>query len=682
MLFSQFRCRTIHAFLCALALGAAANATSKTYYVDPVHGNDSDDGLATAQGGGTGPLATVQRAVDVALPGDVILLRGGVYRPPVANQKDPGKYWQVVNTQKSGRPGKPITIAAFPGERPILKASLRVTGWVQLPDRDDDGDATNDLASLGFDVTQASGHVWRKTGWQCDEKGKLLLSNGWSYFTNPQQVFISDSETADGIALFQVSWPTSETTNPVDRFPYDPAKPSGNQAMYQGWKGVLTDLSNKDVVKAYNILEPGQERHFGFFYRDSKNGADIPDESVIYLWLPTGVDPNAKVTEVSVGRAILWAVDYFHLRGLTFRHNNSVAWQGMYAVLVGAGCLVEDCDVQYCDFTGLGLGQNSRARSCVVSWCGNTGFGMGRFSTLSESRISFCNYRNFVVGFHCGGMKIGHGAEDEAFQGPHGTVIENNEFDHNWGPSIWHDYVDEEKAPPITIRSNHIHHNVGYLRRERTGAGSETTMTRAMPQILVEASNGAIIHHNLIEANSTFTIGLIGAEDCQVFNNIIKDNNCDLAGDGRHPWDCFVLQQNNYPALNKPNGLSLDVAAGRTRPKKPLRGNRVFGNVFYNNVGVEAILCADLNEPKAAPPIVYDNYVDYNIYASVEPEQLRWKPTGTFAKWQEAGYDVHGAVVPLERLAFLKDIRSAADVAAFVHEAAKVIGDERSILDE
>lgn len=145
----------LHGMLAAATLltsiGSVFAATN--YYVDPVNGNNSNTGLSVGTGT-NGPFRSVQKAVDVASPGDTILLRGGVYRTPTENGN--GEYRQVVRTTKSGTPTAPINIVPYMSEKPILKASERVTGWEEIVE-------TNDLMSLGFDADAARHHVWRRT---------------------------------------------------------------------------------------------------------------------------------------------------------------------------------------------------------------------------------------------------------------------------------------------------------------------------------------------------------------------------------------------------------------------------------------------------------------------------------------------------------------------------------------
>jgi hypothetical protein len=92
----------------AMSLGLLAGpGWAATYYVAP-HGDDADPGSKSR------PFATWQKGHDVAIAGDTIYLRGGVYR--VSAHRRQG----VDMRGRRGKPGAPIRMWAYPGERPVL----------------------------------------------------------------------------------------------------------------------------------------------------------------------------------------------------------------------------------------------------------------------------------------------------------------------------------------------------------------------------------------------------------------------------------------------------------------------------------------------------------------------------------------------------------------------------------
>lgn len=87
-----------------LALFAfAAPLSAATFYVAPT-------GLDSADGSEFSPWKTIQKAANTLAPGDTALVRGGVYS-------------EAVTVNVSGTAAAKITIAAYPGEIPILDGS-------------------------------------------------------------------------------------------------------------------------------------------------------------------------------------------------------------------------------------------------------------------------------------------------------------------------------------------------------------------------------------------------------------------------------------------------------------------------------------------------------------------------------------------------------------------------------
>jgi parallel beta-helix repeat protein len=136
-------------FLVLFFCMAAAPAFAKTYYVSP-SGNNSNAGTSAGA-----PLKTINKALEKVVAGDTVYLRGGTYR-------------EQVEVKRSGAAGKPIIIAAYPGEIPVIKGSDVVKGWVRH-----------------------SGSIWKKTG--------------WAY--NSQQVFV-DFDGGHRQSLQQIGMPS------------------------------------------------------------------------------------------------------------------------------------------------------------------------------------------------------------------------------------------------------------------------------------------------------------------------------------------------------------------------------------------------------------------------------------------------------------------------------------------
>lgn len=88
------------------------------YFVSP-SGDDRNDGRSIDR-----PFRTIEKAASVVRPGDVVLLRGGIY-----NEYNVAGSWH-----RSGEEGAPITFMSYPGERAIVDGShLERSVWSTNP---------------------------------------------------------------------------------------------------------------------------------------------------------------------------------------------------------------------------------------------------------------------------------------------------------------------------------------------------------------------------------------------------------------------------------------------------------------------------------------------------------------------------------------------------------------------
>lgn len=107
-------CHSTRALISFLAFSCALGAGAAEYFV-------AADGRDAADGSAAKPWRTIQRAADAARAGDVVTIRGGVYR-------------EWVKPVNAGREGAPITYRAAKGEKVVVTGADPVTGWTRLPD--------------------------------------------------------------------------------------------------------------------------------------------------------------------------------------------------------------------------------------------------------------------------------------------------------------------------------------------------------------------------------------------------------------------------------------------------------------------------------------------------------------------------------------------------------------------
>ena len=86
--------------LAAAIAAFSASGTAKEIYVSPT---------GTGTGSSTAPFGSIQSAVDVAAPGDMIYLRAGTYKPSTN-----------IQITKSGTRTQPITLRSYGKEKVII----------------------------------------------------------------------------------------------------------------------------------------------------------------------------------------------------------------------------------------------------------------------------------------------------------------------------------------------------------------------------------------------------------------------------------------------------------------------------------------------------------------------------------------------------------------------------------
>jgi hypothetical protein len=240
-----------------------------TYYVAT---GGSDD----AAGSLDAPFRTIQRAADLAQPGDTVLVRGGTYR-------------ETVNPARSGTSSARITFKPYAGERVTISGADRVSGW-----------ATH------------SGSVFK-------------APQGWDLGTGANQVFL------DGRMMIEARWPN--TTLDVSRpkkATFDDVDASGSSvsarddAITQGndfWNGAtihfepgegwvgqtgkVTDSAPGRISFSYKSMgrKAGPETGDTYYLTGKFKALDSAgewfrdDDGTLFLWAPESDNPAGHTVE-------------------------------------------------------------------------------------------------------------------------------------------------------------------------------------------------------------------------------------------------------------------------------------------------------------------------------------------------------------------------------------------------
>ena len=432
--------------LCLLAFAlTAAPCLAAVYWVDAGAENASDENPGTE----AAPWKTLARAAtaEELAPGDTVLIKTGVYR-------------ETMRIRVSGEEGRPITFAAAPGHRVVVKGSEILRGqWVNLQD---DPDAPEPFPD-------AFASIWR-------------IEMGDEYFTDPDfphsyedksrrwisQVFIDDERALQQIGPDRIYHLAAQYEG---RAYVQPANPG---------RGVADMIDNS------------------FFFD--------PAEQMLYLKILG--NPIWYNIEVGVRGWVLTATDVHDVvvRGLEVRHNRQPGGQwSMCGISNSDRVVFEDLRIYQADFGGLGIGRSRHCvlRNCDLSYNGNTGLNMGWSEDIliEDCTLMFNNYRRFRPSWHAGGMKCIPGNKRVTVRGCEASYNINSD-------GIWFDADNED----IRIVDNVSHHNDG------CGVFFEINAWHT------EEAVGGVIAGNLVYRNGGRGIYISGSRRTLVAHNTVACN--------------------------------------------------------------------------------------------------------------------------------------------------------------
>jgi parallel beta-helix repeat protein len=476
-----------------LAAGCATSPTSTpqamaghTYHVDGVATNAADTNAGTA----AQPWKTIARAGSAKelKPGDTVLIHSGVYR-------------EHAKITVSGAPGRPITFAAAPGAKVVIKGSEIVKGpWERLADAREVNVAPN--------VPRAS--VWR-------------VKLGEEFFTDKDFPGCYDNTSKRWVS--QVFWQDSHPLQMI------------------GPDGVYKNDDSERLIRMQNIGKGLDDMIPQSFFFDPPSG---------YLYIYIGGDPGWYVIEVGV-RGFLLTCSQAHdviIRGFEARHNRQPGGQWP-AVTIGQceRVVMEACRVEWADFTGLGFGSstNCTIRRCDFSNNGCTGMGMGMTEdcVVEDCSLMRNDYRKFY-----GTWGVAAGSKN--IPGNRRATFRRCEFAYNDGPGLWFDTDNSD----IRILDNVMHHNTDcgiFFEINRKGGGliaGNLVYANGGRGIYVAGSEHTTVAHNTVVEN-----------DCGIVFMPYNDPNGTTAGS----TCLNNLLIRNYvagPTIARGCDLTLDMRAG------------------------------------------------------------------------------------------------------------------------
>lgn len=266
-----------------------------------ITGSDDADGSAEA------PFRTINRAADVAEPGDRVVVHAGEYREWVQPRRG------GVSDQRR------ITYEAAPGEHVVIKGSERVTGWV----RDE-------------------GTVWRvtlpNTLFGSFNPFAEVLDGDWAvYAADAPRTHLGDVYL-NGTSFFEVLDPAGLADPPL------------RTTMVDHWTGTVDQVRDPEQTRLVWYAEVG------------------PDETTLWANFQ-GADPNGELVEINVRRSVFFPtehhLDYITVRGFELAHA-ACPWTpptadqpGLIGPNWAKGWIIEDNVIHDAKCSGISLGKEA-----------------------------------------------------------------------------------------------------------------------------------------------------------------------------------------------------------------------------------------------------------------------------------------------------------------------------------
>ena len=296
------RCSGIWALAVLAVVLVAAPASAATYVISTT-GSDSNPGTAAQ------PFATIQKAAGLAAAGDVIEVRGGVYR--VAGTG-------LISFAASGTAGKPITLRAAAGENVTIRGSKVVTGWAKLS---------------GTSVYRLSNWTYSFNFWDPkfqenpDQSGLDARSRGRN------QVFV-DGQIITEVAARKYMVPGTfyldSAADQVDLWLADGGDPAGHLVEMTVTEGPLLTTNSQKFITIQNIL-----------FEHCANPAQ--DKAAVRLYSGTGCLMEDCQVKWMSGAGLTISGSFNVLRRTVCNNNGQLGIHSSRAV----DCRVEQCETSH-----------------------------------------------------------------------------------------------------------------------------------------------------------------------------------------------------------------------------------------------------------------------------------------------------------------------------------------------
>jgi hypothetical protein len=386
--------RPLAVFVLAIATTAV---NGDDYFVGGPGASDQNPGTPKQ------PFATIQKAADMAVAGDIINIREGIYR-------------ETITPAHSGTASQPITF------RPDGPAAVTVSG----ADPEDDGwlvyqgsiyQKTVSLPVRGYRERITGNSVLLAN--QVFVGGKMMIEARWPNIADSDDLL----NRSDFRSVPNGGWSTSDGTVLKDAgIPEIPGGWRGGTVWFIGWFVPQSSTINDAAPGEIRFPAKAEEKFHDAYYLTGRLGAlDAQKEwfydgTKLYLWMPGGGTPskvevkrrNYAFDLSGKSNITLINLSLFAATVTTDTNSASITLDGLNARYVSHFVTIPKGIYSHSQETGIRLmGSSNVVKNCVVAYSAGHGVVLGGHGALAENnRVHDISYG----GTYCCGIWPAPGA--------------------------------------------------------------------------------------------------------------------------------------------------------------------------------------------------------------------------------------------------------------------------------